>query len=500
MNVSRAAEDILNNPRFEGAISTIKGITEWTDVGFATVITFVAFMIICVAMLKNVLAAAYCAYPKFWDQVNDAHNRKRDSNHQGVIQSVTGLFQNGLQGVTGGGASSQSVGDIIMGIIPDVKHMTDFEGGEFSAKHYFMKAIPQMLVCVALGAFIYNGTYRDVAALWVNTGTTLINRALLEFDPIAMFDDFTGTAGRPVFGSDNAVDQYTKAQNQIATDLYTAIIGTYTDIKSADQKRLLADACDREADRILKAMRTDGTASGSWGKIVVQEPGVSGDSSYSMRHSSSWASVDMSEQAAQRVGKVGDNPTQYQYAAVSSLTSMGISGISGETHPEHTFIVHVLQFTENAAVTTTGSATDLVLYIRMGDALPLPISNIGHTVWFSNNYSSGIVGVDKASISMSTNKDSTSLRDLNITDNTGLSVTGGVNNDGVYQLKTPLEVSYTTKDGVTEHHKIAYIKIVDSGVGTIKSPTIPDWGFSESDAPAQTYADALKNRGSQTDG
>lgn len=489
MEVSKAAEDILNNPRFEGAIDTIKGVTQWTDVGFATVITFVAFMIICVAMLKNVLAGAYCAYPKFWDHVNEAHKNKQG---KGLIQQTVSMFQGGLQGVTGGAGGGQSIGDIIYGIIPDVKHMTDFEEGGFSAKHYFMEAIPQMLVCVALGAFIYNGTYRDVAALWVNTGTTIINRTLLEFDPIAMFDNFTGTAGRPVFGSDNGVDQFTQNQNVIATNLYTQIIGTYKDIKSAEQKRLLADACDREAERLLNAMRADGAVSGSWGQIVCMDPGVSGKTAYAMKHSSTWGSTDMSDACAKRVGKVGENPNKYQFAYCSSLATMGIENISSESHPEHGFVVHMLQFTEGGKDVNTQSANDLVLTISSGSGVNVAISNITANVWFETGYSSGFAGLDKAILYMTNGTDS-GHRMLMLKNNTGMT-------DGqVYQLDSPLTVTYTTDDGITETHKIAAIKYSSSGAGTIESPQLSGWKFSaNASLPSgfQTYADALNSSGS----
>ena len=65
--------DILSNPKYAGAISSIRGVTDWIDSGFGMAITMIAFLIIIVAMLKNVLAAAYCAYPKFWDRVDAAH-------------------------------------------------------------------------------------------------------------------------------------------------------------------------------------------------------------------------------------------------------------------------------------------------------------------------------------------------------------------------------------------------------------------------------------------
>ncbi len=478
MEVSKAAEDILNNPRFEGAIDTIKGVTEWTDVGFATVITFVAFMIICVAMLKNVLAGAYCAYPKFWDHVNEAHKNKQG---RGLIQQTVSMFQGGLQGVQGGAAAGgQSVGDIIYGIIPDVKHMTDFEEGEFSAKHYFMKAIPQMLVCVALGAFIYNGTYRDVAALWVNTGTTLINRTLLEFDPIAMFDDFTSTSGRPVFGTDNAIDQYTQTQNKIATDMYTAIIGTYKDIKTAEQKRLLADTCDTEAKRLMESLYGLG-----WGPDVVSAVTVTTPSPFSSKHQSSWSSKNMQDDCEARTGLAGENPKRYQFAACSSLESMAISSISSESHPEHMFIVHVLTFTEGTPDAMSGSCKDLVLSIAKDKdaAKKMPLSNSPvNDVYFDFNSSNKVFG---------TTVDGHTVIAEQVPGGYALFVdTGGEATQDEYELTNYITVTVRHGD-VTERHQIVAVKTTGSEVGVCTSES--GYNFNSKGA-TQTYADFIKGK------
>lgn len=495
MEVSKAAEDILNNPRFEGAISTIKGVTEWTDVGFATVITFVAFMIICVAMLKNVLAGAYCAYPKFWDHVNEAHKNKQG---KGLIQQTVSMFQGGLQGVTGGtGGGGQSVGDIIYGIIPDVKHMTDFEEGEFSAKHYFMKAIPQMLVCVALGAFIYNGTYRDVAALWVNTGTTLINRTLLEFDPIAMFDDFTGTAGRPVFGSDNGTDQYTRQQNIIATNLYTTIIGTYKDIKSAEQKRLLADACDAEAATILQnLMGTD------WGKTLINQGDVT-DTAFTMKHSSTWSSKSMATECAAKCGLVQKNPTTYQFAWSTDIANLGgyaLSSISSEEHSEHSHIIQVMVYTEGTPQANAGSANNLVLHLNTGSNLEYYHTSVGQgdvpvLDWKYTERS------DNASQNIRTlTGEGGKTATLELVAGTSAKSTMKVSGDnigGTYTLSSPITVT-TTHAGTKEVHTITQVEVGSGVAGSITCPTL-DWGFSVGEQPRDTYAHAYKTQGSESE-
>lgn len=348
MNVSQVTNDILNNPRFEGAIDSISWMTDWIDVGFGMVITLVAFLIILVAMLKNVLAAAYCAYPKFWNSVHEAHETKRSNQNTNVFTQMLDMFQ-GVGSSRGGSINGGSIGQIIMGILPDIKSMTDFESDTLSPKNYFMKAIPQMLVCVILGAFIYNGTYRDVAARVVDFGSTMVERTLLSFDPIAAFDDFTGSAGRPVFASDGATRVEDQRVNKLATNMYTAIIGTYKDITTAEQKRVLADNCEGMAKLVLDEAYNNS-----------QMPtGLKTDETYSFALKLSWSSADRDTSAM--IGKASSNPDVYQYA--SCIPISGLSVPTSETHESYIYLVAVMQFTKGQAVAANVGYDDMTLHL-----------------------------------------------------------------------------------------------------------------------------------------
>lgn len=175
MNYSQVTVDILQNPKYAGAIDSVSWLTNWIDSGFGMAITLVAFLIILVAMFKNVLAAAYCAYPKFWDRVDAAH---KEVESIGWIQQFKDTFMTK-------DINSGSFSNAIMRILPNIKTLTDFEGDTVRPKTYFIRAIPQMLLCVIIGAFIYNGYYRDTAAKVVDFGSEMVSRVLLEVDPIA---------------------------------------------------------------------------------------------------------------------------------------------------------------------------------------------------------------------------------------------------------------------------------------------------------------------------
>lgn len=71
-----AVVDILENDRFNGVVSTVNKIGRVVDTYFMSFISFVSFFIISAACLRNVLAGAYCVYPKFWDKVDEAHKEK----------------------------------------------------------------------------------------------------------------------------------------------------------------------------------------------------------------------------------------------------------------------------------------------------------------------------------------------------------------------------------------------------------------------------------------
>lgn len=231
MNYSQVTVDILQNDRYEGAIDSIKWLTDWVDVGFGTAITVVAFLIISVAMLKNVLAGAYCAYPRFWDMVDAAHQEVASVSWVQQVRDTVNIRT----------MNTGSFKSAVLRLLPNIKCATDFEGDTVRPKAYFIRALPQMFLCIIIGAFIYNGYYRDAASKVVDFGSEMVSRVLLEVDPVAVFDQITGVVGRPVFASDDSQIPSQQLVNKLSTDSYSAIIGEYHDVSSAEAKRYLAD-------------------------------------------------------------------------------------------------------------------------------------------------------------------------------------------------------------------------------------------------------------------
>ena len=237
-----AVQDILEGARFEGMIETIRPVTDAVDIVFSTVITFVAFFIISVALLRNVLAGAYCAFPIFWDHVHKAHEGQKDKK---FFDAITGLKDSYKE------VSMSSIKTLFFTILPDIKCLTDFKDDTKSPKAYFVKAIPQMIIVVIIGVFIYNGYYRDATSIIASTGAEIIERTVLSFDPMGAFDTIMNTSGRPSFATDNAVTTLDKNKNKIASEIYSQIITKYTDIKDANSKADLASEIDSAVDAIL---------------------------------------------------------------------------------------------------------------------------------------------------------------------------------------------------------------------------------------------------------
>lgn len=240
---NKAIEDILNHGRYEGAIETISKVTKFVDMGSIMFISFVSFLIISVAIWRNVLAGAYAAYPKFWDAVHVAHEDVKDV---GWLKSIMGL-KDKYQDINMG-----SIKRMIMRILPDIKVLTDFEDDTVEPKTYFTKAIAQMVAVVMIGVFIYNGYYRDTTIVVAKFGSELFNRVLLSVDPIEVFDRIAATSGTPDFGTDNALMIGDKRVNELSKKAYKAIIGKYTDISSADQKAKLAASIESKVSAWLQ--------------------------------------------------------------------------------------------------------------------------------------------------------------------------------------------------------------------------------------------------------
>ena len=237
-----AVNDILQDGRFKGAIESISFITKFVDHWFTVVITATAFFIISAAMLRNVMAGAYCSNHKFWDKVAEAHEKADAVSIASIGQYISGKqFMN----TTGGGFR-----DALLCIVPNIKAWTDFDDVDIEPKQYFMKAIPQMLACIIIGVFIYNGYYRDTAATVGDFGSEICTRVFNTIDPAKVVDKVTLTTRTPdnIYKNDPTVEgQYRYA---ISSALYKVMVSTFNDYTDTNSKTALMRNCEHFAQEL----------------------------------------------------------------------------------------------------------------------------------------------------------------------------------------------------------------------------------------------------------
>lgn len=233
-----AVKDIIETPRYQGAIETIDFITRIVDNGFVMFVSFVAFFIISAAVLRNALAGAYCVFPKFWDKVHVEHEKVMSTTFGSIPKMKIG------------GASMGSITGFILGLLPDIKVLTDFEqedGASVDYKRYFMRALPQAVCAVFVGVFIYNGHYRDVMALTSNFGSEIITNFIASADPEAFLTRMVGFSGKPEASTDAATSGTDLIVNKATWSVYNKVISHYTDLARDKQtKQTLIAAIEKQ--------------------------------------------------------------------------------------------------------------------------------------------------------------------------------------------------------------------------------------------------------------
>lgn len=227
--------DILNGPRYQGCVTAIKGVTAVIDNIMIFFISVCAFFIISCALMKNVVAGTYASYPRLFDQIHDAKLFAMDNvrSHLGTMGPIVAF---------------------ILGLLPDIKEMSEFKDDTIEPKDYFLKAIPQMICAVMIGVTIYNGYYRDIVVKVAQFGSTMIERILFKVDPVQVFDNLTNGFGTPTLGSDASDDSQSKLISNITKKMYAKTISFYTDVVTAEAKTSLASKMEAWTSDKIKGL------------------------------------------------------------------------------------------------------------------------------------------------------------------------------------------------------------------------------------------------------
>lgn len=223
-----AFSDILEGPRYKGTVDALKGVTSTMDTIFMGFISICAFFIISCALLRNVIAGVYASYPIFFDKIHDAKMRSIER----------------AGGISGRAAMLGSVAAFLLSMLPDFKEMSEFRDDNIQPKDYFLRAIPQCVGAVMIGVTIYNGYYRDIVVDIAKFGSTMIERVLVNYDPVQIFDNITNSFGKPAGSYDNGKDSKSVLITDITNTMYKRTINFYTDIKDKSAKTSLVQTTE----------------------------------------------------------------------------------------------------------------------------------------------------------------------------------------------------------------------------------------------------------------
>lgn len=168
------------------------------------IISIVGFAIVLSSILKNATHGLYAVSPKFWDRVYDVKMGQVAADSSG-----TGIAGN-INKVLG------TVTSVTLGLLPNVKALTDFEKTQMDIKHYFIKSIPAMCVAIFVGVFIYLGYPSQVAGKFSQIGTFAIDGVLASMDPQTIVETIPELMTKPKLSTDSAVTSEDKLANQIA--------------------------------------------------------------------------------------------------------------------------------------------------------------------------------------------------------------------------------------------------------------------------------------------
>ena len=212
---NKAIDELLNSERYEGAIESIGWLTGFMDNKFIMLISIVAWFIISVAVLRNVIAGAYAAYPRFWDKIAEYKENLQNSQGRNV-----GKFNTAV------------IARFFSFFIPNLKDMSDFHDDNIDPRSYFTVAIPQMILVIMIGVCIYNGYSRKLVTKIAEFGSIIIEKVILDTDPEAIYTTIFETAARPKTDSSSDNSTIGKYTNEVSNNIYAKIISNNTDIKS----------------------------------------------------------------------------------------------------------------------------------------------------------------------------------------------------------------------------------------------------------------------------
>lgn len=228
-----AVNDIVNNPMFAGSLESLSGVIQVVDSWFGFIVSFCGFFIMSAALLKNAIAGIYASNTKLFDKVNEVKNN--------IVTTADGKVKSVNNGAIRGVGT---VGVFFLRLLPDPKELSDFKDDTVSPRDYFIKAIPQMIGVAMIGVVIYNGYYRDLLGKTANLGCAIIEKFLIDVDPVEGFYKALGWASKPDLASAEDDSVSGRLTNKISYEMYHSIVSFYTDQNSLNARNSIASTVE----------------------------------------------------------------------------------------------------------------------------------------------------------------------------------------------------------------------------------------------------------------
>lgn len=228
-NVSES-QDLFSERWTEGNLHNISWLVDNLGGFCCTVISVVGFGIVIFSILKNALSGLYVVNPTFWDKVDD------------IKTQAVGGIQSTIQGAAGGNQVTAKLGGVVsflLGLLPNVKDLTDFATGKdgnqdpstIDKKQYFTKSLLMLIAQIFIGMLIFFG-YPSKIANWIGTGATYAIGVVLEnANPVEFVSGFADSFVSVNLSTDNSPIKLEQNINEAARDAIAAVKTKYGDIK-----------------------------------------------------------------------------------------------------------------------------------------------------------------------------------------------------------------------------------------------------------------------------
>lgn len=227
---TEASQDLFNSAWTTGNLFKIQGVVNFLGNIAVWVISAVGFGIVIFSILKNALSGLYVVNPPFWDKVDQI---KQDMA-QGVGNAVGGIGGNGQNRASGAAKKLGGALTIILGYIPNVRALTDFDDSDGDVpdkKQYFIKSIPLLIAQIFIGCLIFMGYPTKIAAWIGNGGMYAIDAVLNNVDPVETVQKLSNKVMIYNLSTDGTQDPWEKAMNDGARKLLAVVQTKYTDMK-----------------------------------------------------------------------------------------------------------------------------------------------------------------------------------------------------------------------------------------------------------------------------